>query len=39
LHLTLIDSFGILQQAVGKRTFAVINMGNDAKIADVFHTL
>ncbi len=38
-HLVLGNSqgSGMLQQAVGKRAFAVINVGYDAKIANMVH--
>ena len=36
LHLTLAKSAAKLDKAVSKSRFAVINMGNDRKIADVF---
>ena len=38
LHLTVSNRFGKLQQAVGQRTFAVVNMSNNAEIANVFHS-
>lgn len=37
LEVPLVYGLGKLQQPVGQRTFAVVNMGNDAEIADVFH--
>ena len=37
LHLALIERVGFFQQAVGKGRFAVVDMGYDAEIADVFH--
>jgi len=35
MHLTLGERAGKLQQAVGQRGFAVVNVRNDAEIADV----
>ena len=36
LHLARGERAGQLQQAIGKRGFAVVNMGNDGEVADVF---
>ena len=33
-HVALRDRLGLLQNAVGKRAFAVVNMCNDAEIAN-----
>ena len=38
-HISVADSTGALQQAVGQGRFAVVNMCNDAKISDVLHVL
>jgi hypothetical protein len=37
LHITGTDSIGKLQQAVGKGTFTVVDMGDYAEIANMFH--
>ena len=37
LHFALVQCVGFLQQPVGKRRLAVVDMGYDAEIADVFH--
>ena len=37
LHVALADGVGILQQTVSERAFAVVNVGNDAEVADIFH--
>src|SRR5262245_62106478 len=36
-HLTFADRVGRLQEPVGQGGFAVVDMSNDAKIADVLH--
>ena len=36
LHLARLDRMGQLEQPVGERRFAVIDVGDDAKVADVF---
>ena len=38
LHFTLVECIGELQQAVGQGAFTVVDVGDDAKIADVFHS-
>ena len=38
LHLAFADGIGIFQQPVGKCAFAVVNVGDDTKIANVLHT-
>ena len=35
LHLALFNGVTLLQQAVGQRGFAVVNVGDDRKIADM----
>ena len=35
-HLAAGDGPGLLEQAIRQRRFAVIDMGNDAKVADLF---
>ena len=35
-HVALFDRFCCLKQAIGKRRLAVVNMGNDGKVPDVF---
>ena len=35
LHFAFGDRPGVLKQAVGERTFAVIDVGDDTKVADV----
>jgi len=37
LHFALVQRVGLFQQPVGERRFAVVDMGYDAEIADVFH--
>ena len=39
-HLSLrnLDGVRVLKQAVGQCRFAVVDMGNDAEIADIFHS-
>ena len=37
LHLALIERIGLLQQAVGQRAFAVVDVGDDAEVAYVLH--
>ena len=37
LHFTLIKRVSIFKQAVGKCTFAVIDVSDDTEIADIFH--
>jgi len=37
LHFALVQRVGFLQQPVGKRRLAMVDMGYDAEIADVFH--
>ena len=37
-HLTLVESLGAFQHTVGKSAFAVVDMGDYAKISDVPHT-
>ena len=37
LHVTGAEGAGELQQAVGERALAVVNMGYDAEVSDVFH--
>lgn len=37
LQLALIDGLGNLQQPVGQRAFAVVDMRYDTEIANVFH--
>jgi len=37
LHVPFADGVGILQQAVSKRAFPVVNVRYDAKIAYVLH--
>jgi hypothetical protein len=36
-HFPFTDGIGSLQQSVGKGRFAVIDMGDDAEISDIFH--
>ena len=38
LHLTLIERIGHLEQSVGKRRFAVVDMGNYTKIPYILHS-
>lgn len=38
LHLALLDRLGQLQQAISQGRLAMVNMGDDAEIADVFLT-
>ena len=37
LHLALVQGVGFFQQPVGQRAFAVVDVGDDAKIAYVLH--
>ena len=37
LHVPLGDGVGVFQQAVGQGAFSVVNVGYDAKIADILH--
>jgi hypothetical protein len=37
LHIPLTDCIGCLQQAVSQRAFPVVDMCDNAKIADMFH--
>jgi len=37
LHIALANGVGVLQQAVSKRAFTVIDVCDDAEIADVLH--
>ena len=39
LHVLGVDGFRIFKQTVGKRRLAVVDMGNDAKIANILHNL
>ncbi len=39
LHISFANGIGRLQEAVGQGTFAVVNMGNNAKIPDILHVL
>jgi hypothetical protein len=36
-HLTFVNRLGIFEQAVGQGAFPVVNVRDDAEIADVFH--
>ena len=36
-HVARFQATAALNQAVGQRRFAVVNMGNDRKISDVLH--
>ena len=36
LHFALFHCAGVFQQAVSQRGFAVVDMGNDRKITDMF---
>jgi hypothetical protein len=35
-HLALVNGLGHFQQAVSERTFAMVNVRNDAEVADIF---
>ena len=37
LHLAFADGVGVLQQPVGECAFAVVNVGDNAKISNVLH--
>src|ERR1700732_3518999 len=37
LHLACIESTAFLDEAIGQCRFAVVNMSNDGKIADILH--
>ena len=37
LHFALIERVGIFEQAVGQRTFAVVNMRDNTEVANIFH--
>ena len=37
LKISFVADAGELNQTVGKRGFAVVNMGNDAEVSDIFH--
>jgi hypothetical protein len=39
LHLAFADGVRIFQQPVGERTLAVVNVSDNAKIANVLHAL
>ena len=36
LHLAFGDGAGVLKQSIGERAFAVIDVSDDAEVADVF---
>ena len=38
LHFALVERIGFFEQPVCERGFAVVDMGYDAEIADIFHT-
>ena len=37
LHIAALDRLRVLQKAVGQRTLAVVDMGNDTKVSDILH--
>lgn len=39
-HLVLCDFYrlGVLEHAVGQRRFTMIDVGNDAKVSNIFHS-
>jgi hypothetical protein len=37
LHVAFADRIGVLQQSVGEGTLAVVDVGDDAEITDIFH--
>ena len=37
LHIALADGVGVLQQAIGKGAFSVVNVCDNAEVAYVFH--
>jgi hypothetical protein len=37
LHLSISDRLCGLQKAVGKGTLAMVDMSDDAEVADIFH--
>ncbi len=37
--MPFVNGLGELKKSVGQGTFTVVNVGNDAKIANVFHPL
>ena len=39
LHIALADRVGVFQQAVGERTFPVVNVCNNAKVANISHVI
>jgi len=39
LHVPLVDGFGMFQQAVGEGAFAVVNVRDDAEVADMLHLI
>ena len=36
LHFALVDNMSLFNEAIGKRRFAMVDMGNDAEIPDKF---
>ena len=36
-HFAQIQAAAVLDEAVGKRRFAVVDVGNDGEISDIFH--
>jgi hypothetical protein len=36
-HIPIADGFGKLKESIGQGAFAVVNVGNDAKVAYVLH--
>jgi hypothetical protein len=38
LKISFVTDAGKLNQAVGKRGFAVVNMSNDAEVSNIFHS-
>ena len=37
LHIAALDRLRVFQKAVGQRTLAVVDMGNDTKVSDILH--
>ena len=37
LHFPRIETAAFLDESIGQRRFAVINMSNDGKVADILH--